>query len=151
MIKIELISPLDEARDNVKTVNEKTGHVVLTAADVNALPADTKIPSIEGLASEKYVNDAVANVKVDLTGYATEQYVNDAVSNVKVDLTGYATEQYVNDAVKNIDIPEVDLTGYALKTEIPDVSGYQTEAQVIALINEYASGEPLPVAEGVEF
>lgn len=45
---------------------------------------------------------------------------------------------------------EVDMTDYYTKEETAAL-GYQTEAQVIALINEYASGEPLPAAEGVEF
>jgi hypothetical protein len=35
----------------VESVNGKTGNVVLTAEDVDALPADTVIPSIEGLAT----------------------------------------------------------------------------------------------------
>ena len=50
---------------------------------------------------------------------------------------------------------DADLTNYYTKSEvdnkIPDVSGFQTEAQVIALINEYASGEVLPAAEEVGF
>lgn len=45
---------------------------------------------------------------------------------------------------------DVDLTDYYTKSEVAGL-GYQTEAQVIALINEYASGEPLPAAEEVEF
>lgn len=45
---------------------------------------------------------------------------------------------------------DVDLSDYYTKTEVAAL-GYQTEAQVIALIGEYASGEPLPAAEGVEF
>ena len=34
----------------------------LTAEDVGALPADTEIPSIDGLASEDYVNDKITEV-----------------------------------------------------------------------------------------
>lgn len=45
---------------------------------------------------------------------------------------------------------DVDLSDYYTKGEVAAL-GYQTEAQVIALIGEYASGEPLPAAEGVEF
>lgn len=43
-----------------------------TASEVGALPDTTYIPSIEGLASELYVNDS-------LKGYATEEYVNEKV------------------------------------------------------------------------
>ena len=50
------------------------------------------------------------------------------------------------------DIPEVDLSAYALKTEIPDVSAYQTQEQVIALITEYGGGGgSLPASEEVGF
>ena len=65
------------------------------------------------LATQAYVNSAVANVSVDLTGYATENYVDAAnadmkayvdagLSNVTVDLTGYATESYVTTAINNV-------------------------------------------------
>lgn len=98
---------------------------------------------VSGLASENYVDDAVAAIpQPDLSGYAlkseipstvglaTEQYVNEAVSNVRVDLTGYATEEYVDNAVAGIEIPEVDLSGYALKSEIPSTAGLATETYV---------------------
>ena len=108
---------------------------------------------VSGLASESYVDDAVAAVpKPDLSGYAlkseipstaglaTEQYVNEAVSNVSVDLTGYATETYVNEAVAGIEIPEVDLSGYALKSEIPSTAGLATETYV----NQAVAGIEIP-------
>lgn len=46
----------------VVSVNGKTGAVVLSASDVGALPATTAIPSIDGLATKTYVNEAVADV-----------------------------------------------------------------------------------------
>lgn len=46
----------------VTSVNEKTGNVVLTASDVGALPDTTEIPSIEGLATETYVNEKVSGL-----------------------------------------------------------------------------------------
>lgn len=106
-------------------------------------------------------------VDVDLDNYytkeETDRQIDNAIDGIDVDLTGYATERYVNDAISAIEIPEEtdlsnfynkqevdalipDITGFALKTEIPDVSGfttmnaveekgYQTEAQVNTLIN----------------
>ena len=59
------------------------------------------------------------------TGFATESYVDNAVANVKIDLTGYATENYVDNKVAAI--PKPDLSGYALKSELPDTSGFITE------------------------
>ena len=46
---------------------------------------------------------------------------------------------------------DVDLSNYYTKTEVVE-AGYQTEAQVFALIEQYGGGgEALPEAEGVEF
>jgi len=106
MINIELISP-QKTKEFVVSVNGKVGEVKLNAADVGALPADTHIPSIEGLATVIYVDQQIKA------------------------------------------IPKVDLTDYALKTEIPDVSGYQTAEQVEAAITA-ALGE-IGVAEDGEF
>jgi hypothetical protein len=52
---------------------------------------------------------------------ATEEYVGDAIANIKIpetDLTDYATKKYVDDAVNGIEIPEVDFTGYATETYV---------------------------------
>lgn len=108
---------------------------------------------VSGLASESYVDNAVAAIpQPDLSDYAlkseipstvglaTEQYVNEAVSNVRVDLTGYATEEYVDNAVAGIEIPEVDLSGYALKSEIPSTAGLATETYV----DEAVAGIEIP-------
>lgn len=46
----------------ITSVNGQTGDVVLTASDVGALPDTTNIPSIEGLASENYVETKIAEL-----------------------------------------------------------------------------------------
>lgn len=51
----------------VDSVNGKTGEVVLTAEDVHALPDDTVIPSLNGYATEAYVNSHHDNTKMDKT------------------------------------------------------------------------------------
>lgn len=91
-----------------------------------------KIPSVDGLATEQYVDNSIKNVKVDLTGYATETYVNNAIANAQlsggdtnVDLSGYATKDDLKGyAVKEHTHNEYltehqDLSDYALKSEIP--------------------------------
>ena len=42
------------------------------------------------------------------------------------DLTGLATEEFVNSKIAEIEIPEVDLTGYAKISDIPDTSDNAT-------------------------
>lgn len=85
-----------------------------------------------------------------LTELATKEYVDEAIKNV--DISGYATTEYVDSAIEAIEIPEVDLSGYALKEDIPDVSAFKTEEEIIALIEEHGGGgEALPAAEESEF
>lgn len=71
-------------------------------------------------------------------------------SKPDVDLTGYATEKYVNDLVSDVEIKIPDTSDfltaipeeYVTETEL-NAKGYQTEAQVTALIqaNMPASGD----------
>ena len=105
-VNINFVTPGTGGVGAVKSVNGKTGVVVLTPEDVHALPEDTYIPSTDGLASTEYVDEAVKNVKVDLSGYATKKYVEVAIQDVEVDLTGYATEAYVNKAVDGLEGPQ---------------------------------------------
>lgn len=57
-----------------------------TASEVGALPADTDIPSTDGLASEDFVNSAIANAQlggdVDLSNYYTKSEVNEVVPSL---------------------------------------------------------------------
>lgn len=54
----------------------------------NDLTDKPTIPSLDGLATEDYVDNAVKNVEVDLTGYATEKYVDDAIANIDIPESG---------------------------------------------------------------
>lgn len=71
---------------------------------------DALIPSIEGLATEAYVSQQIANIPApDLSAYYTKGETDAAI-----------------DAA----IDTIDLSGYALKSEIPDLAGYATEEYV---------------------
>ena len=48
----------------VRSVNGKTGSFTLTASDVGALPSDTVIPSVDGLASEEYVDAVIGTIGI---------------------------------------------------------------------------------------
>ena len=122
----------NNAKGNVESVNGKTGKVTLTAEDV-------------GATTEQWVNqqnylksipsEYITETELDAKGYLTEhqdisnlatkdevptktsQLINDSnFLTEHQDLTGYATEGYVDNKVS-----EIDLSGYALKTEIPTV------------------------------
>ena len=57
-------SNIDNKVSTSRTVNGKalTGNITLSASDVGALPSSTVIPSIDGLATETYVNNKVAGL-----------------------------------------------------------------------------------------
>ena len=57
-------SNIDSKVPTSRTVNGKalTGNITLSASDVGALPSSTVIPSIDGLATETYVNNKVAGL-----------------------------------------------------------------------------------------
>ena len=62
----------------------------------------SEVPSIEGLASEEFVQEEIAKIDVSDVVYTKEQTYNkeeidEALKNVEVDLTGYATEKFVTD------------------------------------------------------
>lgn len=113
MINIELISPTKNAAV-VRSVNGKTGEVII------------EIPSIEGLATEQYVQAAIEAIDVDMTGVATEEYVAKKIAEAQlsgsdVDLSAYytktETDAKIDEKIAAIEIPtpeapEIDLSGY---------------------------------------
>ena len=116
----------------VESVNGKTGQVTLTAEDVGATTEQwvNQQNYLKSIPSE-YITETELNAKGYLTEHQdisnlatkaevptkTSQLINDSnFLTEHQDLTGYATEGYVDNKVS-----EIDLSGYALKTEIPTV------------------------------
>ena len=105
------------------------------------------IPSIEGLASESYVDNAIQsiNVQVDLTNYAQKheidaiqdsiQILTSTVNNIavggEVDLTGYLKvgDVYTKSEVENF------VTQKVSEIIIPDVSDFVSKSYVDTAIN----------------
>lgn len=61
-VSSQIISAINSIDYPVDSINGKVGAVTLTASDVGALPSSTIIPSIDGLATETYVNNKVAGI-----------------------------------------------------------------------------------------
>lgn len=100
---------------HLATKEELEGYATTADLASEISKVEKKIPSVEGLATEQYVNDKVSEIPlVSLDGYATEQYVKDKVSEIPVvSLDGLATEEWVNEQISGI-----NLSGYATKTEL---------------------------------
>lgn len=96
-----------------------------------ALKSD--VPSIDGLASETYVNEQISKIEIPSTeSLATKDEVK-AVEDKIPSIDGLATEKYVDDAISAIEHPTVDLTGYATE-EWVEGKGYLTEHQDISTL-----------------
>ena len=74
---------------------------------------------------------------IDSLNIASKEYVDNAIVNAELggggDLSNYYTKEEIDNKIPNLE-------DYALKSEIPDVSAYQTEEEVTALINEAIGG-----------
>lgn len=111
--------------------------------------------SLDGYATQSYVMNAIANAElgdgetIDLTIYETIAS-NDAKLSLKANLTdipslnGYATQLYVDNKIALI--PAVDLTPYALKT---DLSPYATTASVDSKLTNKANISDIPNVSGL--
>ena len=122
---------------NYYTKSETNAAIEAATPDLSGYALKTEIPDTTGLASEQYVQDQIAAIpETDLSDYATISYVNTEIAKVvtggQVDLSNYYTKNETNAA---IEAAKPDLSGYALKSEIPDTTGFTTEARVNELIN----------------
>jgi hypothetical protein len=105
------------------------------------------IPSIEGLASEKWVEDkGYLTEHQSLEDYATKDFVDDKVNEIEVpSVEGLASEEFVLNKIAEAQLSggDVDLSGYATKSELKNVA-----AQIPSL-EGYAKIEDIPSVEGL--
>lgn len=109
-------------------VNQQIGKI-----DFSNYATKAEIPSIEGLATEAFVNAAVKAAEPDLTDYAKKSDIPDTSS--------LASKEYVG---QQITANKPDLSGYALKTEIPSTSGLASTDYVdqeVAEVMNVANGK----------
>jgi hypothetical protein len=93
---------VDEELFDIKQQLENIPTTYATKEDVAAI--ETKIPSIEGLATKQELEEAISSIEhpaIDLEGYATEDWVN---------AQGFLKEhQDLSEYAKKSDIPEAEL------------------------------------------
>jgi hypothetical protein len=112
-----------------------------TIAEVNSNKADKS-----ELFSKDY-NDLLNKPNIPSTeGLATEEFVTEAINNIpEVDLSNYVTKSELpslEDYAKIEDIPDVSI--YAEKSEIPDLTPYAKKSEVITAIpDEYITNDEL--------
>ena len=113
----------------VTSVNGKTGEVVLTAADVGALPSDTVIPSVpDNIVKYTAISNVEATTPLDadsLQGHAADYFAT---------ATGLASVNSTVSAMKNdVTTAKVDIT--ALKSGKLNISGVTMTGALVAQNN----------------
>ena len=108
----------------VHSVNGKIGHVILDAEDVGALPSDTPIPSLDGYATEEWVQEqgyaTLADIPTDVSafnndaGYLTEH--QDISGKADIEDIPTKTSDLANDS--GFLTQHQDLSSYALKSTV---------------------------------
>jgi hypothetical protein len=121
--------------DGKATMHEATFKVKARTQPADYVYTETVVKSIEEILEAAETVTTTANEFYEFAEDYKMGLTDDGEGNVEltaisggggnVDLTGYATESYVDEAIEAI--PKPDLEPYALKTDIPDVSGFISE------------------------
>ena len=137
---------------------DETGNIIakIDAEGIHSVDFITGEHRLSNKTDKIYVDEAIKNVKVDLTGYATEEYVNNIdfyninnnpiVNNgdgklLFVDENGYIGLQLEEDGlyVKDVIADGHTLSQKADKSDIPSLEGYATETYVNTNLQNYAT------------
>ena len=118
-----------EVGGNVDSVNGKTGAVILSAADVGALPNTTVIPD----KTSQLDNDSGYITNSALTGYAKKTEIPTKTSELTND-SGYITNTALEPYAKTVDIP-------TKTSQLNNDSGYITANDVPVKSVDGATGD----------
>ena len=146
-IPTEIASLIDDEAHRTVTDEEKISwnNKSNFSGDYNDLTNKPEIPSVNGLATEQYVDNKIEGLNIpSINGLATEQYVNNKIESLDIpSIEGLATETYVTEEINKIDIPSLE--GFATQTyvteeinkiDIPSTDGLATEEFVTDKINK---------------
>ena len=127
---------------------DESGNIIFKA-DADGIHTTAVSLNGETAASEKYVDEAIANIdipKVDFTGYATENFVNTAIDSAKEELSesivSESSEWKIVDEAGNI-IFSVDNTG----AHTINLTLNGEEAATEAYVNEAIANIDIPEAD----
>ena len=137
-IPTEIASLIDDEAHRTVTDEEKISwnNKSNFSGDYNDLTNKPEIPSVNGLATEQYVDNKVESLDIpSIEGLATETYVTEEINKIDIpSLEGLATQTYVTEEINKINIPSTDglateefVTDKINKINIPSVDGLATE------------------------
>lgn len=152
--KINVTKSLQNIDSTLRDISVRLHNVEAATGDSSAL-VDMINTALEGYATIEYVDEQDSSIvnsipeAVDLTPYATSEEVTEAIRAIpEPDLSPYATTEDVSTALAGkadtTDIP--DLEPYALKSAIPSLDGYATDASVAEAIAAIPTVDLTPYA-----
>lgn len=152
--KINVTKSLQNIDSTLRDISVRLHNVEAATGDSSAL-VDMINTALEGYATIEYVDEQDSSIvnsipeAVDLTPYATSEEVTEAIRAIpEPDLSPYATTEDVSTALAGkadtSDIP--DLEPYALKSAIPSLDGYATDASVAEAIAAIPTVDLTPYA-----
>ena len=152
-------SSLSSAIDNIEEnyadklyVQQKlTEYTKLSKQIVDSVSVEENTVVIKGVTSSPVdgvlylVKDSSQTGEDTYKQYTTIDGKLTLIGDTKIDLSDYATQEYVDNQIEAI--PEVDLSPYALKTDIPDVSEflsaipeeYITDVELTNVLDDYTT------------
>lgn len=112
-LKSELPTKVSQLQNDRKFITREE----VPKTDLSEYAKKSEIPTVSDFV-RNIPSEYITESELEAKGYLTKHQ----------SLAGLATEKYVDDAID--DIPEVDLTPYAKKTDIPDTSGLAKKSDI---------------------
>ena len=128
-------------------VTELSGHVLDNEVTIAAALTDlketkaekTEIPSLDGYATEEWVENQNYITGVDLSNYATEAWVTEQIENVDVteELANYYTKEDIDNKGYLSAVPETYINETELSTALSDYATNEAVSGQIETLNEH--------------
>ena len=147
--KIEALSADGQYSDTNYILLETNGEGLKSSIKMEANPNDAA--RMEIVTGEAYIH--ASYVEVDSGSISVTGDVHFA-GDVSINQEKVATEEYVQTAINSIEIPEQDLSGYALKTDIPTkVSSLENDSEFVSksYVDEAIASIDLPSIDTSNF
>lgn len=99
------------------------------------------------------VDSFITQTEINAFGFATEEFVKEQIAkaelggeNAEIDLSAFYTkteaDAKIAEEISKIEHPTVDLSDYAKKSDIPDISSLATEKYVNTLVSDLINSAP---------
>ena len=148
-IEIHSVEDLaEELLNSEDAVNVSTTTIDIVNSDVISINQETLEDKEDEIPTAKVIKNYVDSKIPSIEGLATKEYVDSKVKDV--DLTEYATKEYVNDAIANIPQPEVGVDEETVKAIIADyLEENSSETDDLNIESVITESDNIPTSDAV--